>query len=231
MKSFFRGTLRSAARLVTLALVGVVGLVAYIEYVEPSLQTPESADTDPPSAPAVEPDSLDASAARVSLQREIPVASCAGESTPLNEAEKVMLDLHNEERTSRGLSPLCLRPELLQSSRAHSADMIEERYFSHDSPVGETSSDRMRSAGYTPEGYASWRVGENIAYRSHYYADAPTRGDLHQVFDGWMQSEGHRENLLNPEFRELGLGTATGEYTPDTSGPVTMYTANFGART
>ncbi len=61
------------------------------------------------------------------------------------------------------------------------------------------------------------------------YGGAPARGELREAFKGWMESPGHRENLLNPAFREVGIGLSSGQYTPEI-GTTTMYVVDFGAR-
>lgn len=88
-----------------------------------------------------------------------PVETCDGGSIRLNAAEKKLLELHNEARTQRGLEPLCVNPALTEAARAHSEDMIEKDYFAHTTPDGETLGDRLKSFGYTPEGYRLWKVG------------------------------------------------------------------------
>ena len=140
------------------------------------------------------------------------VRTCTGGSIALKPAEKRSLDLHNRVRLSQGLGALCVHPALQRAARAHSADMIRRDYFAHGS-VGP----RLRSAGY------AWRAyGENIAWGSG------SRASADSIFTGWMNSSGHRRNILDGRFREVGIGAATGTY-GGRSG-VTMWTADFGAR-
>jgi uncharacterized protein YkwD len=91
--------------------------------------------------------------------------------------------------------------------------MIERNYFSHDTKGGnEDACERIRRYGY------SWReCGENIGYNS-----TPER-----MFDAWMSSSGHRANILNGRFREVGIGAYTGDYG---GYQTTMYTVDFGVR-
>lgn len=110
-------------------------------------------------------------------------------------SEARMLELVNRERTSRGLKPLTLRQDLVPVARAHSTDMFERSYFSHINPDGKSPFDRMEAAGikYTA-------AGENLAY-------AP---DVEIAHQGLMNSPGHRENILRPEFGRIGIGVIDG---------------------
>ncbi len=110
-------------------------------------------------------------------------------------SEQQMLTLLNQERTSRGLKPLVLSPALTQVARAQSKDMFERHYFSHVNPDGKSPFDRMEAAGI------SFTVaGENLAY-------AP---DVTIAHKGLMNSPGHRENILRPEFGHVGIGVIDG---------------------
>ena len=140
------------------------------------------------------------------------VRTCGGGKIKLNAKEERTLRLHNQERRSRGLRPLCVHPKLTKAARAHSADMIRKDYFGHGS-VGR----RLKHYGY------NWRVyGENIAGGTGHYASPGN------TFRRWMNSSGHRANILNRRFREIGIGTATGNYKGRTG--YTMYTVDFGSR-
>ena len=114
---------------------------------------------------------------------------------PLPEIEAQMLELVNQERTSRGLKPLTADPELTEVARRHSADMFARGYFSHYTPEGIDPFDRMRSAD------VKFRTaGENLAL-------APTVQIAHT---GLMNSPGHRANILNPNFGRVGIGIMDG---------------------
>ena len=109
--------------------------------------------------------------------------------------EQQMLDLVNKERTSRGLAALKVNATLTQVARAHSRDMINRSYFSHNNPDGKTPFDRMKAAGVT---YRT--AGENIA-------GAPSTQTAHTNL---MNSSGHRANILNSNFTEVGIGIIDG---------------------
>jgi uncharacterized protein YkwD/uncharacterized membrane protein required for colicin V production len=106
-------------------------------------------------------------------------------------SEEAMFRMVNEERNKRGIPSLAWRPEVVPVARAHATDMWEREYFGHVSPDGEDVGDRLQKAevGYTI-------AGENLAL-------APTLITAH---NGLMNSEGHRENILEPRFRQIGIG-------------------------
>ena len=140
------------------------------------------------------------------------VRTCGGGTIKLNTKEERTLRLHNQERRSRGLRTLCVHPRLTKAARAHSASMIRNDYFGHGS-VGR----RLKRYGY------NWRVyGENIAGGTGRYARPGN------TFRRWMNSSGHRANILDRRFREIGIGTATGNYKGHRG--YTMYTVDFGRR-
>jgi uncharacterized protein YkwD/uncharacterized membrane protein required for colicin V production len=113
-------------------------------------------------------------------------------------AEDEMLKLVNAERTSRGLPALELDPRLVPIARQHSEEMFRLKYFGHQSPVNGSPFDRLAAAKIS---YS--RAGENLAY-AHSVAVA------HR---GLMDSEGHRENILRPEFTRIGIGViSAGSY-------------------
>lgn len=106
-------------------------------------------------------------------------------------SEQRMLQLVNEERTSRGLKELVMDEKLREVARAHSKDMFEQGYFSHTSLDGRTPFDRMQAAGIT-----FFAAGENLAL-------APNVDIAH---NGLMNSPGHRANILTGEFGKVGIG-------------------------
>jgi uncharacterized protein YkwD len=106
-------------------------------------------------------------------------------------AERQMFDLVNEERGQVGLRALVWDDRLLPVARQHSEEMFRLKYFAHQSPVSGSPFDRLKAAGIT---YS--RAGENLAY-------AQSVAVAHR---GLMQSEGHRENILRPEFTRMAVG-------------------------
>lgn len=119
-----------------------------------------------------------------------------------------MLALINQERTSRGLDPLQLERQLNDSSEDHSSWMLDTDTFSHTGSGGSTATQRMQAAGFDLEG--SWRTGENIAWQSERGAPGIS-DDVAQLHQGLMNSPGHRANILNPDFKYIGIGIETGD--------------------
>lgn len=108
--------------------------------------------------------------------------------------QKEVLDLVNVERTSRGLKPLKLDSNLSNVATTKSQDMINKNYFSHTSPTYGSPFDMMKKFGI------SYRTaGENIAMGQR---------NPKEVVTAWMNSEGHRKNILNANFTDLGVGVA-----------------------
>ena len=106
-------------------------------------------------------------------------------------AESRMLALANAERVKAGAPALVVDDKIVVVARAYSRDMFERRYFSHYSPEGEDAAGRMDKGG------VSFTVaGENLAY-------AP---DVETAHRGLMESEGHKRNILDPQFRRIGIG-------------------------
>ncbi|HSX47934.1 MAG TPA: CvpA family protein [Candidatus Nanoarchaeia archaeon] len=110
-------------------------------------------------------------------------------------AEVRMLQLVNNERTSRGLKPLTLNEKARTVARAHSIDMFARGYFSHVDPDGHDPFQRMEAGGITFQA-----AGENLAL-------APT---LDMAHTGLMNSPGHRANILSKDFGTVGIGVIDG---------------------
>ena len=113
--------------------------------------------------------------------------------------ESEVIRLVNEIRVQNGLKVLTTNWELSRVARYKSEDMVNNRYFSHNSPTYGTPFQMMRSFGL------SYRTaGENIAYGQRTPA---------AVVDAWMNSSGHRANSLNASYTQIGVGyCASGNY-------------------
>ena len=109
-----------------------------------------------------------------------------------SEFEIKVLELVNVERTKMGLSSLVWDSKLADVARSHSRDMAERNFFSHTNPDGKSPFDRLKSFGIS---YS--RAAENIA---------AGQGSPEDVVKSWMNSAGHRENILNASFSKLGVG-------------------------
>jgi uncharacterized protein YkwD len=141
----------------------------------------------------------------------------ARETSDLRDPEAVreeMLARVNAARKRAGLKPLQLNSRLDQAAQRHAEDMLAHGYFAHRSPSGTTVRERSKAAGY------AWRaIGENIAYG---------QTSVDEVIETWLESPGHRRNILSPDFRELGVGLALGRGR-DGKYQV-LWVQNFGAR-
>lgn len=139
------------------------------------------------------------------------VKRCGGGKILLNANEKRVYSLHNRARRNHNLKPFCVDPALQRAASAHSKDMIERDYFSHNTKGrNEDACERIDRYGYR------WRYcGENIGYNS-------TPDDM---FRAWMKSPDHRHNILYAKFRQVGIGAYTGDYKGFRT---TMYTVDFG---
>ena len=119
----------------------------------------------------------------------------------ITEMEAEILRLTNEERARQGLSALTFDTKLRGIAALHSEDMLANDYFEHEDPDGCSSSCRATNAGYR------WRaIGENIYMMSGYTINPAKMAA--QVVAGWMDSPGHRANILSDAFIESGVGVA-----------------------
>jgi uncharacterized protein YkwD len=133
-----------------------------------------------------------------------------------------VLCLHNRERSARGLAPLKEHAKLREAAEAHSVNMVDGSFFSHDSPGGVDMADRILGTGYAHN--QGWSLGENIAWGT---GELATAAEIHRA---WMRSPGHKSNILRRQFREIGIGIAIGAPV-DTGGlDGATYTADFGVR-
>jgi uncharacterized protein YkwD len=121
--------------------------------------------------------------------------------TFLDEIERLILTLTNEERRKHGLNALQHDPMLQNAARAHSIDMLERNFFDHVSPDGRTPHDRIAIIHRQLIGM----TGENLWQgQGHDVSDAQKLAEL--AVEGWMNSPGHRENILRQEYTHLGVG-------------------------
>ncbi|MDP2632605.1 MAG: CvpA family protein [Candidatus Curtissbacteria bacterium] len=111
------------------------------------------------------------------------------------EAERIMLELVNTEREKIGVKSLVWDEDRAKVAREHSGDMYARGYFSHFSPEGKDVGERLDEAGidYTV-------AGENLAL-------AP---DVNRAHTGFINSPGHKRNILDPAFRKIGIGAIDG---------------------
>lgn len=153
------------------------------------------------------PSSIPSSSSSSQASSSTPASSSQASSSSVSSAkpsdtltyEERVVELVNQERAKAGLKPLTMNLKLSDVARAKSQDMHDKNYFSHTSPTYGSPFDMMKQFGI------SYRTaGENIAmgYRTP-----------EAVMEGWMNSSGHRANILNGSFTEIGVGyVADGSY-------------------
>jgi len=132
--------------------------------------------------------------------------------------------LINQQRVANGLSPLAYDPELAEIALGHSRDMADNGYFSHVDPRGMDPTARGEAAGYTCRkeygSYYTYGIAENI-FQNNRYSSVTHYGDGRNEYDwnspdeiaqstagGWMNSSGHRKNILTSGFDREGIGVA-----------------------
>ena len=140
----------------------------------------------------------------------------------LHQMRSSELCLINRVRVHYGLHPLAFNPELRDSATGHSDSMVTNHYFAHQGPGG-TMDSRITRTGYLHSA-STFSVGENIGGgRGARY------GSPMAVFKDWMHSPPHRANILDPSYRDVGVGVARGFPMGGGAGSAT-YTVDFGAR-
>lgn len=141
--------------------------------------TPGPGSTPTPDQPTTPPDTT----------------TTGGGAKALTSQENEMLRLVNEARKANGVKPLQADTEVTNVARTKSQDMIDNNYFSHNSPTYGSPFDMLKSFGIK---YVA--AGENIAGNS----------SVKGAHDALMKSEGHRKNILNPDFTHIGIGIKKG---------------------
>jgi uncharacterized protein YkwD len=167
-----------------------------------------------------------ASAAKPKVKAKTAQITCANtDVTPTPETIEVVrtaiLCLHNQVRAAQGLPLLKDNAKLRKAATGHSSTMVSQGYFDHTSPDGDTFVDRIIGAGYTKKN-AGWTLGENLAWGT---------GDLSTaqgVMSAWMNSAGHKANIVKKAYREVGIGIRLG--VPSDEGVGATITADFGVK-
>jgi len=142
----------------------------------------------------------------------------------LSDLEQQVVAAVNQQRVRRGLVPLRVNRQLAIAARGHSLSMAEHGYFAHESFDGSAFWVRIKAVYPALRG-RWWAAGENLAWASPELSAAET-------VDMWLKSPQHRQNLLAPRWREVGIGgvralAAAGVYE---GLDVTIVTADFGVR-
>jgi uncharacterized protein YkwD len=142
--------------------------------------------------------------AAMASQSAAPAGSPSATSAAATDQQEVV-DLVNSERSKAGCEPLTVNEKLTKAAQDHSEDMAAHSNMSHTGSDGSSPGDRIERAGYSWSSY-----GENVAYGY----DSPK-----SVMEGWMNSSGHKANILNCDFKEIGVGLAQ---------PGNYWTQDFG---
>jgi uncharacterized protein YkwD len=132
----------------------------------------------------------------------------------------------NATRSARGLRPLTFSRDLRDAAVAHSRAMLDGGFFTHASKDGSSFALRVRTF-YPAAGFETWSIGENLLSSSGGEIDAPA------AIEAWLASPTHRENMLNPAWREVGIASLHASAAGGTFGgePTWVITMDFGART
>jgi uncharacterized protein YkwD len=153
-------------------------------------------------------------------------ADCTGADTiptaqSMAAAGAATLCLLNEERVQAGLNPVAEHATLTSASVAYAERLVRDRFFAHVAPDGSTVTDRLGAAGYLPAS-GDWAVGENLAWGQDALATP------RNIVAAWMASAGHRANILDGDFTEVGVGIVGG--TPVDAARGATYTTEYGMR-
>lgn len=118
------------------------------------------------------------------------------ESATISEFAKQVADLVNQERAKSGLSPLTLDAQVSEVAMLKAKDMVENNYFSHQSPTYGSPFDMLKANGITYQA-----AGENIA---------KGQKTPEEVMNAWMNSDGHRKNIMSSSFSKIGVAYYNG---------------------
>lgn len=171
-----------------------------------------SAPTSTPPKPAVKP--VESKPATKPVQQpSTPSNSSAINGLPaipskvpveyMTSMESEVLTLVNAERSKAGLKPLAMNETLRQASEYKADEMLQYNYFEHTSPYTGQPWDVAKKLGYS---YTSF--GENIWYMTSTGSNIKNNFSAKLIVDSWMNSPGHRANILNPGFGKMGIGIA-----------------------
>jgi uncharacterized protein YkwD len=130
----------------------------------------------------------------------------------------------NRVRTKKGRQPLSTNDQLQQAAQAHTDYMKKKDCFQHTCKNEPALEKRLRQAHYLDDQYTSWAAGENIAY------GGAELGTPKAIFKAWMGSSGHRANILDPGFRDLGVGFDAASSFKRAHQDAGIYTTDFGDR-
>lgn len=198
---------------ITAIVLAVVLLLGGVWWLWQQIFTPSTAILEPPVQRTVIPlERMPTATVMTTLQPSIQPTAVPNEAglCPSNcmDLRRHMLDLVNQDRVQNGVDRLGLYAPASQAAQAHAEDMLIRGYFAHESLEGSDPGDRLARAQAGPP--RAW--GENIwTYTAGKLNGVPQpiedwRALVARAQNDWMNSSGHRANLLNPNFTNLGVG-------------------------
>jgi uncharacterized protein YkwD len=156
-------------------------------------------------------------------------AACPGAATvptaaTVGRARRAAICLVNRERRLHRLHGLRTNRSLQRSAESYAREMVRESFFAHVSPTGATLDERIRRETSYLARAMGWKIGENIAWGTG------RRATPADIVHAWMHSPPHRRNILDPAFREIGMGIAIGAPVDLGAGyPAATYANHFGS--
>jgi uncharacterized protein YkwD len=221
--------------LLTAALAGALALPGAAQAAEPALlDLPcieaivsvgcEQPTPQPSPEPAPAPSTAPAPSPSPSPSKSCPGRNLIPTAANVATVRSATLCLLNEQRSERKLGRLKRVTSLEGVASAYAKRMVRERFFEHTSPDGGTFLSRIKRTSYLRGKPRRWSVGENIAWGTG------TRATPEGIVQAWMASPGHKRNILNAGYTELGLGTAIGAPQSIGDGPAATYVNEFGVR-
>jgi uncharacterized protein YkwD len=145
-----------------------------------------------------------------------PDATLQPDATNVAQVAQATLCLLNQQRAAAGLAPLSTDDRLTAASTSYASELVAQQFFSHDAPDGTSLTDRLRAVGY-----ALRFAGENLAWGSQSLATPAA------IVDAWMHSAGHRANILDGNYQQIGIGVAPGAPL-SVPGTAATYVTDFG---
>jgi uncharacterized protein YkwD len=161
-----------------------------------------------------------APAASPAAVRPCPGAHLQPSAAHATQVRAATVCLLNRQRVLHGLARLRTHRSLSHAASAYARLMVAQRFFGHVSPTGSTMAQRIKRTRYL-RGARRWALGENIAWGAGASA-TPAR-----IVSAWMHSPGHRRNILDPGYRDVGIGIAVGS---PSGGAGATYVNEFGRR-
>jgi uncharacterized protein YkwD len=219
------GTLTILLPIGALVVAGVAIATGYVSVPVAVPDPPEVKVPDPPDISSSSPDQSDPPVdGNTGENKRTEASGGVTTDTVSLDTERVERLVHqeiNDRRKAHGLEPLQYDSELAAIAQRHSTDMALQGYYSHDAPNGSDFTDRYERAGYAcrqPISGQRYAIGaENILY-TFYNTRLAKEGDSYYdtpeelaegMVESWMNSQGHRENILQPYWENEGIGIAT----------------------